>query len=246
MMNQHCLKCGRQPTINAHIFPQSAVRAIRQRGPDTKTLAVTHDRAFTAKFQNGFFDPAILCKICDGKIGVADKWFVENIDTIHNVAEGCKPFGVVVTQLDPSLVIQFAVSVIYRASLSNLGQFSHVSLGPYTEIASEIAVEANQSELSAATVLINLLTSKKHDTKQFAFYPLRCSAGNGPYFVFTISGIQFLVKFGGRFNSVGMTDDLLSKLRIMIGKSVMLCCYPFSESAESKFIMDVKAKDNKS
>ena len=246
MMNQHCLRCGRQPTINAHIFPQSAVRAIRQRGPDTKTLAVTHDRAFTARFQNGFFDPAILCKICDGKIGVADKWFVENIDTIHNLAERWEPFGVVATQLDPSLVIQFAVSVIYRASLSNLGQFSHISLGPYTGIASEIAVEANQSELSAATVLINLLTSKKHDTKQFVFYPLKCSAGNGPYFIFTISGVQFLVKFGGRLTAIGSSYDISSKLRIVLGKSVMLCCYPFSESAESKFLVGVKAKDNKS
>jgi hypothetical protein len=245
-MSLTCLKCGHQPTINAHIFPQSALRAIRKRGPDSKIMAVSHDRTLTAKFQNGLFDPAILCKDCDGKIGVADKWFVENIDTIHNSAASCKPFGVVDTQLDPSLVIQFAVSVIYRASLSNLGHFSHISLGPYTNIAAEIAVEAHQSKFSAATILINLLTSNKHDTRQFAFYPLKCSGGNGPYFIFTISGVQFLVKFGGRLTAIGNSDDISSKLRVLSGKSVMLCCYPFSESAESKFLVGVKAKDNKS
>ena len=209
-------------------------------------MAVSHDRTLTAKFQNGLFDHAILCKDCDGKIGVADKWFVENIDTIHNAAEHCKPFEVVTTQLDPSLVIQFAVSVIYRASLSNLGQFSHISLGPYTGIASEIAVETKHSEFSAATVLMNLLTSEKYDTRQFAFYPVKCSGGNGPYFIFTISGIQFLVKFGGRLSAIGNSDDISSKLLIALGKSVMLGCYPFSESAESKFLLGVKAKDNKS
>jgi len=54
------------------------------------------------------------------------------------------------------------------------------------------------------------------------------------------------VKFGGHLTAIGNSYDISSKLRIVLGKSVMLGCYPFSESAESKFLVGVKAKDNKS
>lgn len=242
-MSTRCLRCGEAPTIDAHIIPKSAVRAIRSRGPDKKTMAVLGDRVIVARSQNGVYDARILCKDCDGCIGVADKWFAENLDDLHSAAFGRQPFEPVEVSLDARAALQFAVSVIYRASLSGLDHFADISLGPYLKMAGEIAVGSNRAEFDQPLVIINVLTSEHLDMRQFVFYPVKCSNGNGPYFIFTISGVQFLVKFGGRHAGVSDNDDLLSTHRIRPGATSIVCCYPFHESAEAQIMRNSKGRE---
>lgn len=238
-----CLRCGETPTVKAHVFPKSAVRSIRQRGPDTKTKEIYSDRAIIAQNQNGIYDPCILCKFCDGRIGVADKWFIENLENFHIAAVDRRPYESVKMSLDTYAAVQFAVSIIFRASLSCSNHFSGISLGTYTAAAGEIATGSNQADFGKPLVMINVLTSKQLDVRQFVFYPVRCSGGNGSYYVFTISGVQFLVKFGGRHQGISGNDTHSSIYRIRPGEGAIVCCYPFDETAEAQFLKDVKGRD---
>jgi hypothetical protein len=241
-MTIQCLRCGKSPTIKAHIFPSSTIRAIRKRGPDTKIKAIYGDRAITTRSPNGIYDAKILCKTCDGRIGVADKWFIENLENFHVAAVERQPFEPVKILLNANSAIQFAVSIIYRASLSCLNHFNDVSLGAYTAAAAAISTGSNGANFDKPFVMINVLTSAQYDVRQFVFYPVKCSGGNGQYYVFTISGVQFLVKFGGRHNGISHNDACLAEYRIRSGGEAIVCCYPFEEAAEAKFLWRVKRR----
>lgn len=242
-MDKPCLRCGKKPTINSHIFPKAAVRAFRTRGPDKRTIAVLENRAMVANTQNGIFDPNILCATCDQRIGVADKWFIENLNVLHSAALGKKPYEVVKVKIDARRAIQFATSVIYRASLSRLDHFHDILLGPYNEVAGEIAINSTIADFLRPFVIINVLTSDILDLRQFVFYPVKCVNGNGPYFLFNISGIQFITKFGGAAHGLNGSDDLLSKHRVLPDADVNLCCYPFDDSAEALSMRNVRRGD---
>ena len=218
------------------------LRAIRKRGPDVKLLAVTGGRAISAKSQNGIFDDGILCFDCDQKIGKADKWFSETLDALHRLAEGAGAYKGLNAQIDSRLAIQFAVSVIYRASLSKRDDFTHISLGRYQDKAGEISTGAFDADFAVPLVLVNVLTSDWLDTRQFAFYPVRCSNGTEPYFVFTLSGIQFLVKFGRGSFDAAKKIPALDALRLKIGEAVSICAYPFEDSAEATYLTSLKAR----
>jgi hypothetical protein len=239
-VNLSCLRCGATPTIDAHIFPKAVVRAFRNRGPDKKTLAVFGNRAIVAQNQNGIYDGNILCSTCDGRIGVADKWFIENLESFHSAALARRPYETAEIVLDTRLAIQFAVSIIYRASLSRKVGLQDISLGYYDAIAGGISVGSNEADFNAPLILINVLTSARLDVRQFVFYPVRCVSSNGSYFVFTLSGIQFLVKFGGRHQGISHNDTYSSAHRVKLGEKAVVCCYPFDEGAEAEFLRGIK------
>jgi hypothetical protein len=245
-VNILCLKCGETPTIKAHVFPQSAVRAIRTRGPDAKIKEIYSDRAIISRNQNGIYDSSILCLICDGRIGVAEKWFIENLNDLHLAAAGQPPYYPIKLLLNTRAAIQFAVSIIYRSSLSLSNRFRGISLGPYTSAAGEIATGSDQADFKEPLVMINVLISNQLDVRQFVFYPVRCSGRNGSYYVFTISGIQFLVKFGGRHFGISDNDVYSEAFRVRPDDAeTIVCCYPFNESAEAEFLRDVKGQDQR-
>lgn len=238
-MKTQCKQCGDAPTIEAHIIPKAVVRSIRNRGPDLKTIAVFNNRAVTARDQNGVFDRDILCKDCDGKIGTSDKWFVENLEQFHSSASGQPPYSTMQVMPKGCDALRFAVSVIYRASLSKLAQFRDISLGEYEAIAARISLGLEVSSSDEPIVLISVLSSGTSDMRQFVTYPIRCAQGNGRYFVFTASGVQFLIKFGGWRAGVGRDDIFTSCLRVRSETPLVVCCYPFIDSAEAQMFEQI-------
>jgi hypothetical protein len=202
-------------------------------------MAVFHDRAITADKQNGLFDSNILCKICDNEIGKVDKWFTENFQIFHDLSKELSAYSTFEVPIDPIMAIRFGVSVIYRSSLSRIEQFARISLGPYSEIAGQIATGKIGAHVQNPVVLINTLISNHLDTRQFAFYPVRCAGGNGIYFVFALSGLQYLVKFGGVKMGVTPDDQFSANLTIGQNLPVKSVCCPFEDSAEADFMFKV-------
>lgn len=235
-MSNRCLHCGVGPTIQAHILPQSALRAIRTRGPDSYTMAVFYDRAVKANTQNGIYDSNILCSKCDQKIAPLDKWFMENLNVFHDCVVKTPSSKPTKVNIDALFALRFAVSVIYRASLSNLVHFNNINLGTYTEIAAKITFD-EYNAYDVPIVLINVQTSDYLDTRQYVSYPVGCRGDNGIYFIFVISGVQFLVKFGGRSRRIVSNDRGYSTmLRVRPGCPVSVLAYPFEKSGEAKFM----------
>ena len=93
--------------------------------------------------------------------------------------------------------------------------------------------------------MINVLTSMNVDTRQFVFYPIKCSNENGQYYIFLVSGLQFLVKFGGRISGLASANDLSQNLRLRVGQPVVTISYPLEESGEGNFLSEVKRRSNR-
>ena len=238
-MSSACLKCGSFPTIKAHIFPQAALKRIRSRGPDTKLIALDGYRSKIAKRQNGIFDPNILCSNCDGLLGKLDDWFLKLINDITSVAHSKCAYEPFLLDIDPKLATRFAISIVYRASLSSRIEFQHVQLGRFSSFAENIVFDTFEVSGCQPIIMMNVLTSSSLDMRQMAFYPVKCANGNGPYFVFAISGIQFLVKFGGRHSGLAKSNDLSQNLRLRVGQPVVAVSHPFEDSAEGQFMLGV-------
>ena len=160
------------------------------------------------------------------------------MESFHAAALDQSSYSAVQIPLDPRAALRFAVSVVYRASLSSLDHFTDVSLGTYAKIAAEIAVNSDLSGIGMPLVAINVLTSETLDMKQLITYPVRCSGGNGQYYVFVVSGIQFLVKFGGMNDRIGLDDSYTPIFRVRPDAELTVCCYPFQDSAEFEFLAD--------
>lgn len=114
--------------INSHIIPELFYRYLYD--SSSRALEISNTPFKVIPFQKGHRE-YMLCSDCDQRIGrlekyIADLWrndfpktITENIVTIYGV--DYKKFKL------------FHLSILWRASLSNLHMFRHVKLGPHEE-----------------------------------------------------------------------------------------------------------------
>lgn len=134
-MNCHGLGCQSTDLIKAHIIPAGFGRLIRP--SNGKNIKIAGNRVREANPQLGEFDPSILCERCDNVLGLDDEYALD-------VTKRIKPFRAVNEELfvdttvDCNRFSKFALSVIWRASISKREAFSEVSLGPYENLARDV------------------------------------------------------------------------------------------------------------
>lgn len=195
-----------------------------------------------ARDQNGIFDDSILCHRCDNDIGKADNWLAKNANTLRFATENVDDYNYLSVKCDATMAIRFAVSVIYLASLSKNDHFQGVRLGKYERQAGNIAVGALEADCNLPFVMVNVLTDQVSDPRQFGFFPVRVKGPNGAYFIFAVSGLHFLVKFGGWRNGIRGEDPQFSALRVRPGNVMTVTNYPFRDTAEADFLLRARNK----
>ena len=138
-----CQYCGEEKELcSAHIIPKAFYK-LKQ----SPYLGISSDgKVDVTKCQNGIKDPNILCAKCDGILGKYDKYAVEILK--KKILENPKiPWGMskdaqlnILTdgQFDYHLLRMFFVSLVWRASVSNLPETKDISLGKYQDIALKI------------------------------------------------------------------------------------------------------------
>lgn len=142
-----CKFCGEEKNlIKAHIIPRNFYvgrRTEKYRSVDTQTGKWTH-------CQSGIYDKSILCSNCDGKIL---KLFDDeayrvllNSEYVHPIQENLssKLFEFRANQFNYKLLRKFFISVLWRASVSNVRDFQSIHLGKYENIALEILKDINE------------------------------------------------------------------------------------------------------
>jgi hypothetical protein len=78
----NCLVCGGSPTIKAHLIPQAFTKEVRENDTD---LAIVSPHGNSRVAKNGFFDPQLLCKTCDGQLGAHEKFAVEGLRRLREL-----------------------------------------------------------------------------------------------------------------------------------------------------------------
>lgn len=126
-----CRLCGVELTsannCKAHIMPRGLLRSMSPK-EFGNLLIVGTDMDKKKRIPNGSYDKNILCRTCDNKLGVYDKYaldFVTNGKLINH------PSGVGwnIDGVDQAKLKLFCLSYLWRASITNRPEFTGISLG---------------------------------------------------------------------------------------------------------------------
>jgi hypothetical protein len=230
-----CIRCKASPTCEAHIIPQAFAREIRR--TNNHILQLNDSGTKKAKRPLGIADHNILCSTCDGTIGNADKYAIEFVRNFK-IPPGSTPYSTIpLDGLQTDIMRIFALSVVWKASVSSLDWFDGIDLGPYERTARGLIFDGHGLDLCTKLhVQINVLTSSAGDVSSFMTYPIRVRNENGPYFIFLAGGFQFLVRFGNRPFITGIQQPIANSLAIRSDQKPFAVLYPFEDAGEFEIV----------
>lgn len=137
-----CKYCGQEKKlIKAHIIPKNFYIARKE---DRYLLINSKTRKYAYK-QNGGYDSNILCGDCDNNIlGEFDKegyrvlfGDFNKYQYVHTYPQG-KIYQLDSNNFDYTKLRNFFISILWRASISQLEEWSHINLGGYERKALDI------------------------------------------------------------------------------------------------------------
>ena len=145
-----CKFCGEEKElIKAHIIPRNFYLYRKQ----DKYRAIDSVTGKGRQIQSGIYDTEILCKDCDGKIlklfdDEAYRVLLNNNNFIKSISQkaNSKVYKLDSSQFNYSLLRKFFISVLWRASVSNISDFQSINLGKYENIALEIMKDINMHD----------------------------------------------------------------------------------------------------
>lgn len=135
-----CMLCLQQHKfINAHAIPEAFFRELRVDGKAPLLVSGEPGR-FQKKAPIGVYDEEILCEECEPNFGKIDDYGIEVLlkkfdESFHPLQRDGETAGFESANVDPSRLLQFLVTVLWRASVSSHPFYSKVDLGPHEPLA---------------------------------------------------------------------------------------------------------------
>lgn len=156
-----CCNCGVEAAlVKSHIIPESFFRELRADASSLLLVSGTRGH-FPKRAPIGVYDKEILCKACEDLLLDIDTYGAEVLlSNFDKHFSQVKHLGDTVAfqscNVDAAKLLQFLVSVLWRASVSNQAFFKTVDLGPYTEIARHVAF----GQTSVASTIFDAVMSR--------------------------------------------------------------------------------------
>jgi hypothetical protein len=147
-----CTLCGlARKLIKAHAIPEAFFRELRV-DSNIPPLVSGEQGQFPKKAPIGVYDEGILCEVCEPTLGQIDDYginvFLKDFGTYFKpISRGGQTAGFESATADSSRLLQFLVSVLWRASISTHSFYSKVDLGPHEPLA-RLAVNTPGFKLS--------------------------------------------------------------------------------------------------
>lgn len=244
-----CLKDSK--LIKAHIIPEFMYKGMK----DEKNVfyKVTYDldskSSKKKKIQTGDFDKNILCAECDnGIIGARYERYAQlsmyGEDLDPNILPDCKNFKfptnnggyTICTNIDYCKMKLFVLSILFRASVSNLEIFKEISLGAkHEERIRDILLNEVVPEEKEYPIVLTSFLKTKNSLKNLIAQPKRIRYKNNiNAYIFLIDSIQYLIFV----NSTSHTLPDFVK-NSMLKKTGEMTILHHPEGAELKFIKNI-------
>lgn len=134
-----CNLCRKEKKlIEAHIVPKWAYMNLynNESDKDKRSLILVEKNKYDLKRPMGSYDPNILCANCDNFLGKYDEYGKKVF--LDSPLEKRGKEAYVVKNVDFDRLRIFLISVVWRASISNLGEYKKFSIGPYSDRIREI------------------------------------------------------------------------------------------------------------
>jgi hypothetical protein len=191
------LNCTSTKLVNAHIIAKGFGRLLRGSGSN---VSITPSNVGTAKQQLGEFDSEILCADCDGILGRFDDYAMELCQKFEQLHTKPQPEVFELPHSDRELFGKFALSVLWRASISRRPSVAEVRLGPY-EMKLRDVIFSSQSidELPEAEIILQRYTVQGNvDPAGHYFYPTRFKMADLNFYNFAVAGFRIRTKVDSR------------------------------------------------
>ena len=143
-----CKLCGELRQLgNSHVIPAAFYKPYQEE-KKAAILASNTRGTFPKKSRNGVYDQTILCKDCEKLFQAFDdyaaKIFLNETDRhFRAVKTRSGVEGFQADDVDQNLIMQFLISVLWRASVSSQEFFSRVNLGPFEASAAKVIQDSN-------------------------------------------------------------------------------------------------------
>lgn len=193
----HGLDCASSDLIEAHVIPKAFARFVRGNG---RTVEVQMKKSGYAKRQLGVFDRNILCKTCDGKLGIYDQYAVEVCCSFEETHRRQDRALFELPGVDGERLALFVLAVLWRGSISKLDGLAEVSFGKkYEAVAREVLFGARSlASFREFAVLMLRYTSPYIDIDKFYTLPIRTKFDELNSYGFGLGGFRFVAKLDAR------------------------------------------------
>lgn len=163
-MISKCALCDKdKQLIEAHIIPKWAFKYLYPEGKIQGDALILVGTGKLSRSRIGLYDREILCSDCDGFFGIYDG-YAKEILINHSVSSNTDLYELI-SGVDIEKIRIFLLSVLWRAAVSNLKEFSRISIGPYRDILQKYFIDA--------------LSGRIHpDISKFSFIVTRFLKGN--------------------------------------------------------------------
>lgn len=139
-----CKLCSQdRRLIKAHSIPEAFFRELRTAG-EMPLIISGNSSLLPKRAPIGVYDKTILCNTCEPMFGDIDNYGIEVLlkkfnQHFHPLNNVGKTAGFESSSVDSARLLQFLVSVLWRASVSSHSFYSKVTLGPHEILASHAA-----------------------------------------------------------------------------------------------------------
>ncbi|MBD5402323.1 hypothetical protein HDR58_05935 [bacterium] len=193
-----CKFCGKEAKlIKAHIIPRKFYLDYK----NEKYMLVNE---LTGKFQirqSGTHDNSILCESCDSKIlGVFEKegyrvLFDEIYKHVAYKDDKTIVYHLTSDSYDYNKLRKFFISILWRASISSLPDFSHIQLGKYEGKAFEVLCNKNSHK---HLLKIYIYKFPKHKDYNKFTYITKTKIANYKAFIINMAGYFIIMVIKGK------------------------------------------------
>jgi hypothetical protein len=135
-----CRFCGAtKPLIKAHVIPEAFFRPLRVDG-ETPLVVSNMPGVFPKKAPIGIYDKELLCESCEVKFSPTDSFGVDILLTrfdqhFTSVQHESHTIAYEASTVDKVRLLEFLVSILWRASASGQAFFKTVRLGAHEPVA---------------------------------------------------------------------------------------------------------------
>ncbi len=125
-----CMVCDEEKTVRSHIIPRALIHAMKRPGRGL----VMNRRSDTGwvECQSGAVDTRLLCERHEARLGVFDAYAVRLCKTIKREIDAGQ-LVIEVSNPEPTRLVAFAASVVWRYAASRSDLTPQRALGPYAE-----------------------------------------------------------------------------------------------------------------
>ncbi len=208
-MIQICKLCDQpKKLIKAHIIPKWAIEYIKEENHLFQIAGGTKSQ----KVQDGYKDPNILCSDCDNKrLGPYDRYAKEFFaqDFQKQIKRGIASSGrevahIPIAQIDYAKLKIFLLSVLWRASISSLSQFSTIQLGKYEDSIKGMILSKRIADEDLYQIMLATWEPPKVGMgyEKSILYPRKTKRGGLKCYSIIMAGFEVIIKVGQAHTSL--------------------------------------------